>query len=64
MLYNAVCEPVIRRAQLLLQLAPASIATVTSHSAPMKLLPGISVPSKYGMVDDDTIQLLKLRFTI
>ncbi|GMF41206.1 unnamed protein product [Phytophthora fragariaefolia] len=46
-LYNAVCEPIIRRALLLLQLAPAPIQTAPSACSPMKLLPGISVATTY-----------------
>ncbi|KAI9906924.1 hypothetical protein PsorP6_004192 [Peronosclerospora sorghi] len=41
-LYNAVCEPIIRRALLLLHLAPAPVQVAPLASSPMKLLPGIS----------------------
>lgn len=47
-LYNAVCEPIIRRALLLLQLAPAPIQTAPSAASPMKILPGISMATNYG----------------
>ncbi|CAH0477266.1 unnamed protein product [Peronospora belbahrii] len=46
-LYNAVCEPIIRRAFLLLQLAPAPIQDAQSASSPIKLLPGISMAKNY-----------------
>ncbi|KAH7479169.1 uncharacterized protein KRP23_5967 [Phytophthora ramorum] len=52
-LYNAVCEPVIRRAQLLLQLAPAPIQCAPSASSPMKLLPGISIATTYDFAKVD-----------
>ncbi|KAL3673478.1 hypothetical protein V7S43_001188 [Phytophthora oleae] len=47
-LYNAVCEPIIRRALVLLQLSPAPIQCAPSESSPMKLLPGISMATTYG----------------
>lgn len=47
-LYNAVCEPILRRAFLLLQVAAAPIQVVPSISSPMKLLPGISIAKVYG----------------
>ncbi|KAF1780930.1 Kelch-type beta propeller [Phytophthora cactorum] len=46
-LYNAVCEPIIRRARLLLQLSPVPIQTTPPESSPMKLLPGISMATTY-----------------
>ncbi|KAG7392478.1 hypothetical protein PHYPSEUDO_000166 [Phytophthora pseudosyringae] len=46
-LYNAVCEPIIRRALLLLQLAPAPIQSAPLASSPLKLLPGISIATTY-----------------
>ncbi|KAK1948183.1 putative E3 ubiquitin-protein ligase HERC1 [Phytophthora citrophthora] len=46
-LYNAVCEPIIRRALVLLQLSPAPIQCTPSASSPMKLLPGISMTTTY-----------------
>nr|KAE8948778.1 hypothetical protein PF009_g1664 [Phytophthora fragariae] len=49
-LYNAVCEPIIRRALLLLQLAPAPIQTSPSASSPMKILPGISMATSYDFL--------------
>lgn len=48
-LYNAVCEPIIQRALLLLQLSPAPIvAGEEACSSPLKLLPGISTVPQYG----------------
>lgn len=47
-LYSAVCEPIISRALLLLQLSPAPIATPSVCSSPIKLLPGISSAPRYG----------------
>ncbi|KAG1690342.1 hypothetical protein DVH05_028222 [Phytophthora capsici] len=47
-LYNAVCEPIIRRALVLLQLSPAPIQFAPSAASPMKLLPGISMATSYG----------------
>ncbi|CAH0489393.1 unnamed protein product [Peronospora farinosa] len=46
-LYNAVCEPIIHRAFLLLQVAPAPIQVAPPASSPMKLLPGISIAKVY-----------------
>ncbi|ETK80662.1 hypothetical protein L915_13726 [Phytophthora nicotianae] len=46
-LYNAVCEPIIRRALLLLQLSPVPIQFTPPASSPMRLLPGISMATTY-----------------
>ncbi|KAF4134020.1 Ubiquitin-transferase HECT domain-containing protein [Phytophthora infestans] len=46
-LYNAVCEPIIRKALLLLQLSPAPIQSTSPASSPMRLLPGISMATTY-----------------
>lgn len=47
-LYATVCEPIIRRAELLLRLVPASIASVPRMEEALKMLPGISIPINYG----------------
>ncbi|TDH65060.1 uncharacterized protein CCR75_002142 [Bremia lactucae] len=46
-LYNAVCEPIIRRALVLLQLAAVPIQSTSPASSPLKILPGISMASHY-----------------
>ncbi|KAL8008320.1 putative vacuolar protein sorting-associated protein [Plasmopara halstedii] len=46
-LYNAVCEPIIRRALLLLQLSAVPIQSTSPASSPLKLLPGISMTTNY-----------------
>ncbi|KAI9995477.1 hypothetical protein PInf_012542 [Phytophthora infestans] len=46
-LYNAVCEPIIRKALVLLQLSPAPIQSTSPASSPMRLLPGISMATTY-----------------
>lgn len=47
-LYNAVCEPIIRRALLLLQLSAVPIQSASPASSPLKLLPGISMTTNYA----------------
>jgi hypothetical protein len=48
-LYATVCEPLIRRGELLLLLAPAPSSTSPiSPPTGLKLLPGVSAATNYG----------------
>lgn len=57
-LYGVVCEPVIRRGQLLLQLRSIPAVTSTFSLSPFKLLPGISVTPSYGKFVADLVFLI------
>ncbi|DBA03258.1 TPA: hypothetical protein N0F65_011617 [Lagenidium giganteum] len=54
-LYNAVCEPLIERAKMLLQICPAPVSNQHAASSPLKLLPGISVATSYGMCPPNVV---------
>ncbi|TMW60609.1 hypothetical protein Poli38472_000651 [Pythium oligandrum] len=48
-LYNVVCEPIIRRGEFLLSIAAAPSVSSSSSSSPFKLLPGISSATVYDL---------------
>ncbi|TYZ61267.1 hypothetical protein PybrP1_009568 [[Pythium] brassicae (nom. inval.)] len=54
-LYSAVCEPIIKRALLLLKLAPAPITASSACASPIKLLPGISSVPRYDYSKGETV---------